>query len=467
MSTCEKSQISPAQRLLAQVKSGFAEVLKGLRADSDRARVQRTALMAFAIRIVSAGVAYLSQVVLARWMGSFEYGLFVYVWVWVLILGGLAPLGFNTALIRFVPEYTEKGELEALRGILASSRTVALAVGTVLAGVAFTVLWYAPNVVEQPYVLPAFLALLCLPVFALSDVNDCVGRAYGWINLGLIPPFIMRPLLVLFSMLAAYAVGLEMVATTAVGCAILATWVAAVVQHILIERKIRKVVPSGARAYRRGFWLKASLPLVMILGFELLLQNTDILVISAYMSPSDVGIYFAALKTIGLVSFVHFAVGAAVAKRYSALNVRGEKEKLHAIVRDAAAWTFWPSLAGAGALLILGKPLLWLFGPEFTSAYGVMFILAVGLLIRATLGPAEYLFNMLGQQNICAAILFATAVLNLVLNFVLVPPFGLFGAATATSTALIGAAVMFYIAGRKRLGLDISIWPSLRQWMNS
>ncbi|MFQ5626838.1 MAG: oligosaccharide flippase family protein, partial [Methyloligellaceae bacterium] len=78
-------------------------------AAGDNAATQRAALFAFAIRVVSAGIAFFSQVLLARWMGSFEYGIFVFVWVWVLILGGFAPLGLSTSCMRFVPEYRETG----------------------------------------------------------------------------------------------------------------------------------------------------------------------------------------------------------------------------------------------------------------------------------------------------------------------------------------------------------------------
>ncbi|PWG74852.1 flippase, partial [Enterococcus hirae] len=90
--------------------------------------------------------------------------------------------------------------------------------------------------------------------------------------------------------------------------------------------------------------------------------------------PSQVAVYFAALKTISLVAFVHFAVGAAKASRFSELNARGQRARLQQAVDQSVAWTFWPSLAGAAGLLILGKPLLWLFGPEFTGGYSVMFV---------------------------------------------------------------------------------------------
>jgi O-antigen/teichoic acid export membrane protein len=111
---------------------------------------------------------------------------------------------------------------------------------------------------------------------------------------------------------------------------------------------------------------------------------------------------------------------------------------------------------------VLGKPLLWLFGPEFTVAYGPMFVLAVGLLVKSSVGPAEYLLNMLGQQKICGAVLVSTAALNVALNYLLVPQFGLWGAACATATTLVVAAACYAFLARRLIGIDMTIWSSWR-----
>lgn len=204
-----------------------------------------------------------------------------------------------------------------------------------------------------------------------------------------------------------------------------------------------------------------SLPLVVVAAAELMLQNTDVLVISRFMTPDDVAIYFASAKTMSLIMFVHFAVGSAVANRFSAPNARGDMEQLRAFVRDRVNWTFWPSLLGAAIILALGKPLLWLFGPQFEAGYPVMFILVIGFLFRSAFGPAEVLLSMLGEHQICAAVLIVTALLNLALNFALVPVFGLVGAAAATSMSLATAALMSYVVAPRRLEIEIAIWRNL------
>jgi O-antigen/teichoic acid export membrane protein len=400
--------------------------------------------------------------VLARWMGSNEYGIYVFVWTWVLVLGGLSDLGLAVISIRFISHYRETGELALLRGLIRGGRAVAFSVGTFIAAAGMAGLWlFEP--LESHYLLPAYLALICIPLYTLTSVQDGIGKGFAWMGAALLPPYILRPALLLLAMVAAHLAGLPMQAKTAAGAAIVATWTAGLLQTVLIDRRIKQAVNSGPRQYALRTWLVAGLPLLVIAASELTLQSADILVVSRYLTPTDVAIYFAAAKTMSLIMFVHYAVGSAVANRFAALGTRGDKESLRVFVRDAVHWTFWPSLAAAIMLLALGMPLLWLFGPKFVAGYPVMLILVVGFLFRSSMGPAEFLLNMLGQQRICAAVLVTTAVLSVALNFALVPAFGLIGAATATSVSLVAAALMNYLAVSRRLEIEIAVWRNFRK----
>jgi len=448
-------------RALASIMLNYAQSV--VRAETETTRTQRNALVAFAVRVAIAGLLYISQIVLARWMGGFEYGIYVFVWTWVLVLGGLAHLGLNLAMIRLLPEYLERSELPLLRGLMLGGRLASLGLGTILALLGMAALWPLSPYLESHYVLPLYLALVCVPMFSLSDTQDGLGRGRAWLSIALFPPYILRPLLLLMAMAAAHFAGLSMKATTAAGAAIFATWVATLVQTVLINRRAAGEIPPGERQYAFGIWFRTALPLLLVVAADLVLQNTDILVISRYLGPTDVGIYFAAAKTMSLIMFVHYAVGSAVANRFAALNARGDKEGLRSFVRDAVNWTFWPSLLCAAIILSLGKPLLWLFGPQFTDGYPVMFILVVGFLFRSAMGPAEFLLNMLGEQVLCASVLMTTAIMNIALNFALVPAFGLMGAASATALSLVMAALMNYVVARRRLDIEIGIWKNLRK----
>ena len=106
-------------------------------------------------------------------------------------------------------------------------------------------------------------------------------------------------------------------------------------------------------------------------------------------------------------------------------------------------------------LLALGKPLLWLFGPQFVVGYDIMFVAAVGLVVRSAIGPVERLLNMLGHQHICALAYALAFVMNVVLCVVLVPRFGGHGAAAATSLSLTFETVLLFWIVRRRLGLHV------------
>ena len=126
------------------------------------------------------------------------------------------------------------------------------------------------------------------------------------------------------------------------------------------------------------------------------------LVLQQFRSSEEVGVYFAVVKTLALVSFIHYAMSATTAHRFAEYHALGDKARLSAYVAHAINWTFWPSLAATVVLLAFGKPLLWLFGPQFVVGYDIMFIAAIGLVVRSAIGPVERLLNMLGHQHICA-----------------------------------------------------------------
>jgi O-antigen/teichoic acid export membrane protein len=161
------------------------------------------------------------------------------------------------------------------------------------------------------------------------------------------------------------------------------------------------------------------------------------------------------VKTLALVSFIHYAMSATTAHRFSEYHASGDKARLSAYVATAIKWTFWPSLAATLALLAVGKPLLWLFGPQFTGGYSIMFVAAIGLVGRAAIGPVERLLNMLGQQHVCALAYALAFAMNVVLCWLLVPRFGGHGAAAATSLSLIFETLLLFWITRRRLGLHV------------
>ncbi|MFV0299009.1 MAG: lipopolysaccharide biosynthesis protein, partial [Hyphomicrobiaceae bacterium] len=221
--THQASQGTAAPLPASAVERFYVFVRNLILGDDEGGQVRRRAASAFLVRVASAGLLYLTQILLARFMGGFEYGIYVSVWTWVLILGGLSNLGLPTLMIRLVPEHRVHGDWDKLRGLLLYGRLLPLAMATAVAGAGLAALAYSEHLVPGPYVVPAMVTMLCVPMITLNDVQDGIGRGRGWMMTALLPPYMLRPLLVLNAMGIAYLAGFPRVAATAAGAAVVAT----------------------------------------------------------------------------------------------------------------------------------------------------------------------------------------------------------------------------------------------------
>jgi len=435
--------------------SAITRLRAKLSGSSEASLTKRLAGTIFIIRVLSAGLAYLSQILLARWMGGSDYGIYVYVWTWVLLLGSMMDFGIASSAQKIIPEYRTGGEHALLRGFLAGSRwmtfAVSAAVSLLLAGL---VKWLSPWI-DAGAIVPLLIGCLTLPAFVVANTQDGIARSHDWMRLGLMPQFIIRQALIIGFTAGAFMLGFHLGATLAMLASAAAVWIAMTGQMLVLNRRLGGHIEPGPRAYDFRGWLAISLPILLVESFYLLLSYTDVLVLQQFRPAEEVGVYFAVVKTLALVSFIHYAMSATTAHRFAEYHALGDRQRLSAYVAHAIKWTFWPSLAATALLLALGKPLLWLFGPQFVVGYDIMFVAAIGLVVRSAIGPVERLLNMLGHQHICALAYALAFVMNVVLCVALVPRFGGHGAAAATSLSLIFETALLFWIVRHRLGLHV------------
>ena len=425
---------------------------------SDSSLVRRLAGAAFIIRVVSAAIAFVSQILLARWMGGFEFGIYVYAWTWVLLIGGMADLGLASAAQRFIPEYTGHRQFALLRGFLSGSRWLGLLISVSVAAVGVLAVTVLSPHIDQATIVPLYLCCPAVAMFALWQVQSGIARSYGWVNLGLTPVYVLRQLLLLVLMGCGYALGLPTDAVTATVVTLITLFGVGVGQAAILNRRLAGAVERGPRTYAVRAWLTTSAPIFVVEAFYLLLSYSDIIILQQYRPANEVAVYYAAVKTLALVAFIYYSVAQTIAHKFAEHHVTGDRMRLAAFVKQSVRLTFWPSLACILVLLALGKPLLRLFGADFVSGYYLMFIIAIGLLARASVGPAERLLNMLGERRSCALVYGASFALNLALCVVLIPRMGLAGAAAAGAVALVFESACLFFIAKYRLGFHCLVF---------
>ncbi len=241
-----------------------------------------------------------------------------------------------------------------------------------------------------------------------------------------------------------------------------------VIQGLVLLVRLSEIGGSvtDERTARPLAWVAAALHIAVAQTSELMIHNFGMIAVAYFLGAEATGVYLSALKTIALLAFVNFAVGAASANRVASLHAASRVEEFKAHIQGAVNLAFWPTLAGAITIVALSPFLLSLFGHDFTAHAYLTTILAVGSLAKGIVGPAELFLNVLGQQRACALVLMAAAALNITLNIVLIPSAGL---AAAASFAVL--ALAFFLIARCRLGITLAptipsstlgrIWPRL------
>ncbi|MGL1920611.1 MAG: polysaccharide biosynthesis C-terminal domain-containing protein [Hyphomicrobiales bacterium] len=437
------------------MKRKFRKIYVGLMGRSDKAKSYRKAMLAFAIRLLSAAFIYFSHVILARWLGTREFGIYTYVWTWVVILGSISTLGFSMVMVKNLPSYLKHGKIGEYLGLMFLGRMFSFLLAILFAGLGILGVYLWGDVATNVYAIPLVLGLVCVPLFALVDVQEGICRANNWIYLGLIPNYLLRPIFVLLvSALFIYLYGEIDAQAVMLGC-IVGAFVTAVVQLILVQKSIARAAPKQERIYHWKPWIGLALPLLLTDSFMLVMANTDIVVLEYFMQPEDIAVYYAAVKTTLLVTFIYFAVVLASSNQFAEHFHDQEKEKLTKAVNQSVVMTFMPSLLASVGIMAVGYWFLLAYGEDFTRGYPVIVILSLGAILRAATGPTEWMMTMMGQEK---TVLWATgsaALSNIVLNIILIPVWGLEGAASATALTMAGSSIFLFTKVKKKLGIPI------------
>jgi len=413
---------------------------------------RRSAAIALVIRLTSAGLAYFAQVVFARLMGQYEYGVFAYVWVWFLVFAAVGTIGFGDSPVRYVAQLRARGEDDYLRGFVRFAPLVMFAASIAFGLALVAVLPLLGGLIEHDYLMPMAFMAIAIPFACLQAYFEGLGRSYDWTIPALLPNYILRHGLLLLFMVAAIWLGFEPTAKTGFLCLVAALTVSIAYQATTILRRLRKVLPDGPRAYRPAEWVKGSAPFAVLYAAQHLSSFADVLVLSFFVSPAKIAIYFAATRIIQVVNLIPYAATVGTAHLFSASHTRGDHDELQRLCRSVAATTFITAALAVATMVACGDWLLGMFGSGFEAGYVPLLILGIGVFARVSAGPAEDMLNMTGHGNVSASTYLAIVAVNVVLAAVLIVPFGLNGAATATAIAL----------ALRAFWLSYSVWRRLR-----
>lgn len=413
------------------------------------------------IRVGGAGLGLVAHIVASRMIGAEEFGRYSLLLVWLLVLGYGATAGSGQLVCRYLAQFVKAEDYASISGLLRAVLVTTMVIATLLAAVAIGFVTLVPLGLGPYDALLAVLALSAIPLVTLQDDLESIARGLDRPALGIGPAYIARYAVIILGLLVLLIMGRDADALTVMAFTWVGLAVSIAAQYILLRRHLRRIFPGVRPHYDLRRWVKTALPMAGADVTEMLLLNADVLILGLFVAPEYVAYYFAATRLAQVLTYISYGTTAATAQKYAHLADRADRPHLQRLIGKVATLATVLTAVGASLLVFFAAPLLSLFGDGFAEAAPIVGLLALGILISGAFGPGEDVLNMLGEERICSLAFLFALVVNVALNFALIPPLGLTGAAIATVVALGLRGLFLAFFARLRLGLVVPAFLSL------
>ena len=402
-------------------------------------------------------IGFVLAVLLARFLGSRGYGLYALALAWATLLTIPSILGLNTFLVRGIAVYEVRGEWSLMKGLLFRTNQLVLLTSSTIAvcGSIVAVGWLAPS-----FRVPFCLAMLLVPLTALTLLRQGAMQAFGRVVRGQLPEYLIRPLLIILGVVALEFVG-RLTPTTALVANVTGVAVAFVVGAVLLRRALPSALRSVGPEFVTREWLRASLPMMLIAGVWMANNNITTLLVGTLDGPRAAGVYSVVQKAAEVIVIVLYASNMPLAPAVARLHARKDRQGLERTTEHMARATLVVSAPIAVALMIFPHIYLDIFGASFQEGATALVILALGQLINSAAGPSGNVLLMTGQERVAVRGVAAGLLVNVVLAIVLVPPLGVTGGAIAFATGLALWNTVLVVLARRLVGVNVTAFRRL------
>lgn len=427
-----------------------------------RKRLASQSAIIFLGRIFGAGMIFLVQAAMARVWGQHRLGEYLLLIAAVNLIAAAMPLGFQTIGTYFAAEYRAKGQGQELRRFLLRAYAQTIIVGLVLVVLGRPLTGFLGETGEVLLALWA-PAVILAGATAFIFLNGAVLVGLKRPYVGYFAEGIFRPLLLLgcFALALAFfspsAQLVGMVWVFALG------YVAIALVHLGVTWRTVWRVPAteAVETPQTSRWWRFAVPWVLISFATDYYFDLDLIFLAAFMSPADLAIFGICARIFALVSFGVAAVYAVTLPDIFEAEALNDRQGFNEKVGDANMVAFGLAFALFAAMSI-GAPLaLMLFGPDFLAGSGPLATLCLGLVVRSLFGPASLVLSIHDRPWASLPAIGCGVVVLILGNLILVPLFGLMGAAIA---ALLGITVWsggLWLTARHLVGVDVSAFPRL------
>lgn len=412
--------------------------------------------IALAGKLIGRGVRLAGDIVLAHILGPASFGLYAIGWTITKMVTVATPLGLDAGVVRFAsPSWGHDDG--RLKGTIKQSLKFSIFSGLAL-GAAFFFLapWLGNDLFHNSTLVTVFRCFaLAFPLVTGLKVAAAATRVSRRMKYSAYAEDIGQPAIALALIVGLYFCGWKL--DGALAAFIFSFGFALILAIYYIRKLFPEVVEKSIKPVFEGKKLVLfSLPASLTVTFGILLLWMDRLFVGYYCSATDVGIYHAASQLPVALGVILSGFGAIVGPMIAGLYHRGRRKRLEELYRVSTKWSLYLSLPPFLVMCFAPRDAVSvIFGKPYALGGVLLPILGLGQLINSGTGPVGALLVMTGHQNQLSILSGVTFLANIGLAVLLIPRYGIVGAAFGTALAVAFLCLVSVILVRVLLKL----WP--------
>lgn len=414
------------------------------------------------VNILRAGLSFILAVVLARFMGASEYGVYSFSFAILMLVAIPAQIGIPQLIVRETAKAQANQDWPLMRGLWhwGNFAVTGFSVFGILIAIAIcSILIKLGSDSERLIIIVTGIALI--PLMALTAVRGSCLRGLRKVIVGQLPDAFIRPIFFM-GMIGVYPIIVEGDRFYSAESVMVMHVIAAVISFVVASMILSKVKPKELGyftrlRYEKKRWRKAVIPLAAISGLHLVNNYSDIIILGIFRSDEEVGVYRAVFQISLLVVFGLQAINQVLHPHFARIYAARDMKKLQRLVTWSSRGILALAIFPAFVLVFFGDLAMeWIYGNQYGLGGEALSILVVGQLANAAFGSVAALLNMTGHENDTVRGLGISIFFNILLNFMLIPFWGMAGAAIATSASLLIWNFILRKAVWRRLSIESS-----------
>lgn len=407
----------------------------------------RSSIIVFIGLFLSKLLAYGYRIIIARYYGPEVYGLFSLALMVVGIVTTFASLGLSQGVLRYVPLYRGEGKISWIRYIVKYSSIILLILGVISGAALYFLSGYISIQIFHNAALIIYIKIFAvlIPLNLISSLYLNLVRAYekiGWYSFIF---NVLQNIIKVASLILLIGIGINGIATAlSQSLAIIGMLIAAYLVAIYCFREIygKTAIKNGGKIM--GEVLSYSLPLLLASVVYSMFYWVDSFFLGYFIDATAVGIYNVAISLALTISFVPDLFGQLFLPLITREYGKKRYEMVSQLGKQVGKWIFMLNLPIFILVIIFpGAIINILFGQQYLIAQNALRLLMTGAFVYAIFAVSQSMITVIGKSKLILINTIGATILNAILNYILIPRYGLNGAAFATMVSSIVLILIF------------------------